>query len=198
MSEHNKKSFIDNALDVMKFDIDDSERGLIQFVPMRSFGVATNEKPLLLTVNLQSCIALIAYEKNFSFLSHMNVITHEPDFSVDKSKELIKCNKVDDLYYKIMEARDKIKDTINVGLVLGVTPVERENKSRIVIEKDLAIMFEKLRKNNISTRRLPDISTHSFILDSRTGEVIHDGVENHNKRTSIIIERNKIDEEVSR
>ena len=172
MAQQNKKSMIDNALDVMKFDIDDSEKDLVQFVPMRDFSVATKEEPLLLTVNLQSCIALIAYEKNFSFLSHINLNIHEPDFSVDESKEMIRCNRVDDLYHEIIKAQDKINGIINIGLVLGVTPVEKEHKSRKVIEKDLVRMFERLRQNNISARRLPDISTYSFILDSRTGEII--------------------------
>lgn len=67
------KEFIDNALKVMKFDIEDKEKSLIQFVNMHEYGVATQEKPLLLTLGLQSCIGLIAQTNNFSFLSHMNV-----------------------------------------------------------------------------------------------------------------------------
>ena len=46
-------------------------------------------------------------------------------------------------------------------------------------------MFNKLRANKISARRLPDINSYSLILDSRTGTIIHDGVENENRITNI-------------
>ena len=68
-----EKQFIENALKVMKFNIEETEKDLLQFVNMREYGVANKQKPLLLTIGLQSCIALIAYEKNFSFLAHMNI-----------------------------------------------------------------------------------------------------------------------------
>ena len=131
-----ENKFIRNALDVMKFDIGDSERDLVQFVNMREYSVVTTEKPLLLTIGLQSCIALFAYEKNFSFLSHMNIITCEPDFLINEQKEPIRCNRIDNLYEEIKKNQDRIKNTINIGLILGVTPVGKDHKSRVVIEKD--------------------------------------------------------------
>ena len=77
-----EKKFIENALNVLKFDIDTSEKDLIKFVPMREYNVASKEKPLLLTANLQSCIALIAYEKNFSFfLPHDVFMATSPSMS---------------------------------------------------------------------------------------------------------------------
>lgn len=50
-------------------------------------------------------------------------------------------------------------------------------------------MFNKLRANKISVVRMPDIKSFSFILDSRIGKVIHDGVENENRVTNIEINR---------
>lgn len=196
-----EKDFIENALKVMKINIDDNEKSLIQFVDMREYGVATQEKPLLLTIGLQSCIALIAYTKNFSFLAHMNVYrgNWDKDFDIDEEKEEGKCKKIEDLYNEILNNKDNIREPINVGLVLGVSPVEKEYVSRIILEKDLLDLFEKLRANNISAVRLPDISSFSFMLDSRTGKIIHDGVQSQNRVTSIMQGGNEIfEEEITR
>ena len=105
-------------------------------------------------------------------------------------KEFIeKCKKIENLYEEIMKNRENITDTINIGIALGVTPVGKEHKSRQVIEKDLQEMFNKLRENKISARRLPNINSYSLILDSRTGIIIHDGVDNENRITNIAIDR---------
>ncbi len=182
-----EKEFIENALKVMKFNIEEQETDLIKFVNMREYAVANSKEPLLLTIGLQSCIALIAYEKNFSFLAHMNVYKGncKKDFELDEKDEIVRCIKIDNLYEEIMKNKENITDTINIGIVLGVTPVGKEHKSRQVIEKDLQEMFNKLRVNKISARRLPNINSSSLILDSRTGTIIHDGVENENRITNI-------------
>ena len=188
-----QKEFIENALEVMKFNIKDEEKPLIQFVKMREYGVATQEKPLLLTAGLQSCISLIAYTKNFSFLAHMNVVrgNWNEDFDIDEKNIKGKCKKVEDLYNEILKNKDNIRELINIGLVFGVTPVEKGYLSRTILENDLLDLFKKLRANNISAVRLPDISSFSFILDSRTGQIIHDGVENKNRITNIVQFQNK-------
>ena len=182
-----EKEFIENALNVMKFNIVDEEKDLIQFVPMREYRVANDEKPLLLTINLQSCIALVAYTKGFSFLAHMNCNkgNWNEDFNVGEENNIISCKRVEDLYNEIIKNKDKITEPISIGLVLGVTPLEKDYASRQVLERDLTSLFERLSANNAFAVRLPDISSFSFILNSRSGEIMHDGVENKNKVTSI-------------
>ena len=182
-----EKEFVEKALKVMDFNIEDKEKLLVKFVAMREYGVATKEKPLLLTAGLQSCIALIAHSEHFSFLAHMNMNkgNWNQDFDIDEKRGTGKCKKVEDLYSEILKNKHNISEPINIGLVLGVTPLEKDYISRIVLEKDLLNLFSKLRENNISAIRLPDISSFSFILDSRTGKIIHDGVENQNKVTKI-------------
>ena len=186
-----EKEFIENALKVMQFNIEESEKDLVQFVNMREYGVANKQKPLLLTIGLQSCIALIAYEKSFSYLAHMNVIKGncKSDFELDENNEIVRCKKIDNLYDEILKNKDKITNTINIGLVLGVTPVEKDHESIKLIEKYLQEIFEKLRINYISAIRMPDINSYSFILDSRTGKIIHDGVENENRVTNIALNK---------
>lgn len=108
-----KEKFVENALKLMKFNIEDEDKKLIEFVNMREYAVATQEKTLLFTVGLQSCIALIAYEKNFSFLAHMNVFkgNWNNDFEIDETNEIGKCKKVQNLYEEIVKRKDKINRT---------------------------------------------------------------------------------------
>ena len=178
-----EKEFIENALNVMKFNIADEEKDLIQFVPMREYRVASEGKPLLFTINLQTCIALVAYTKDFSFLAHMNCNkgNWNQDFDTDDENNVTGCKKVEDLHNEIIKNKDKITEPISIGLVLGVTPLDKEYDSRQILEKDLRSLFERLSENNILAIRLPDINSFSFILDSRNGDLIHDGVENNNR-----------------
>lgn len=182
-----EKEFIENVLKVMKFDTNNINSDSVQFINMCEYGVSSKEKPLLLTCNLQTCIALVAYEKNFSFLAHMNVYkgNWSEDFELDNEGMPIRCKKVDDLYNEILKNQNKISDTVNIGLVLGVAPLEKDYKSRQIIEKDLLTLFQNLRRNNISSIRLPDVNSFSFILNSTTGNIIHDGVQNSNSITNI-------------
>lgn len=177
---------IEHALKIYKFNIEEKDKELVKFVNMREYDVATKEKPLLLTCGLQSCIALIAYEENFAFLAHMNTAgDRSSDFELNDKDDAVRCLKIDDLYNEIIKNKDKIKDTISIGLVLGCMPLEKNHISRQVIEKDLLSLFEKLRNNNILAKRIEDINSMSFILDSREGKIIHDGFENENRVTQI-------------
>ena len=180
---------IEHALKTYKFNIEEKDKELVKFVNMREYDVATKEKPLLLTCGLQSCIALIAYEENFAFLAHMNTAgDRSSDFELNDKDDTVRCLKIDDLYNEIIKNKDEINGTINIGLVLGCMPLEKDHISRQVIEKDLLSLFEKLRDNNISAKRIEDINSMSFILDSRNGNIIHDGFENQNRITKIVEE----------
>ena len=58
-----EKEFVKNALKIMEFEEENIDANLVQFVNMWEYKVATKEKPMLLTVGLQSCIALYAGKK---------------------------------------------------------------------------------------------------------------------------------------
>lgn len=178
---------IDNALKVMNFDIENKEKELIQFVDMGDYGVSSEEKPLLLICNLQSCISLIAYSDKFSYLSHMNVYgeNSKNDFIINGINGNFRCTKIEDLFNEILIHKDKITSPVNIGLVLGITPVDTNHICRKILENDLEKLFEKLKAYNIESNRLPNINSYSFILDSRNGNLIHDGVECSNKVTNI-------------
>jgi len=122
-----EKQFIENALKVMKFNIEETEKDLLQFVNMREYGVANKQKPLLLTIGLQSCIALIAYEKNFSFLAHMNV--YKGNCEKDSELEL----------YDFMTGKAVYKNTCNGNKEFTIDPgknIEKIGLYKYELKKD--------------------------------------------------------------
>lgn len=169
-----EKDFVKNALKIMGFGEENIDADLVQFVNMWEYKIATKEKPMLLTVGLQSCIALYAWEENFSFLAHMNIVGGNSvyDFETTDSDIPIKCKKIDRLQEEILKQKENIKKPIYIGLVLGVTPKEEDYPSRMILEKDLKELSKKLQEEGISTIRVEDINSFSFILDARNGNII--------------------------
>ena len=169
-----EKDFVKNALKIMGFGEKNIDADLVQFVNMWEYKIATKEKPMLLTVGLQSCIALYAWEENFSFLAHMNIVGGNSvyDFETTDSDIPIKCKKIDRLQEEILKQKENIKKPIYIGLVLGVTPKEEDYPSRMILEKDLKELSKKLQEEGISTIRVEDINSFSFILDARNGNII--------------------------
>lgn len=182
-----EKEFIDNVLKIMKFNIQDKEKELINFVNMTKYKVATKDKPLLLTINLQSCIALYAYTNNFSYLAHMNMYkgNWQDDFEINESIANSKCKKVDNLFSEIIKHKEKINESLYIGLALGIAPLSEDYISRVVLEKDLKVLIEHLNEVGISTIRNKDINSFNFILDSRYGIIIQDGIKNNGKIVDI-------------
>ena len=158
----------------MEFEEENINANLVQFVNMWEYKVATKEKPMLLTVGLQSCIALYAQEENFAYLAHMNIVGGNSiyDFETTDNDIPIKCKKIDRLQEEILKQKENIKKTIYIGLVLGVTPKEEDYPSRMILEKDLKELSKKLQEEGISTIRVEDINSFSFILDARNGNII--------------------------
>lgn len=169
-----EKEFVKNALKIMEFEEENINANLVQFVNMWEYKVATKEKPILLTVGLQSCIALYAWEENFAYLAHMNIVGGNSiyDFETTDNDIPIKCKKIDRLQEEILKQKENIKKPIYIGLVLGVTPKEEDYPSRMILEKDLKELSKKLQEEGISTIRVEDINSFSFILDARNGNII--------------------------
>ena len=169
-----ENEFVKNALKIMEFEEENIDASLVQFVNMWEYKVATKEKPILLTVGLQSCIALYAWEENFAYLAHMNIVGGNSiyDFETTDNDIPIKCKKIDRLQEEILKQKENIKKPIYIGLVLGVTPKEEDYPSRMILEKDLKELSKKLQEEGISTIRVEDINSFSFILDARNGNII--------------------------
>lgn len=182
-----ESEFIDNALRIMKFNISNKEKELISFVNMTKYKVATDNKPLLLTINLQSCIALYAYTNNFSYLAHMNMYkgNWQDDFEIDKSISSSKCKKVEKLFDEVIKYKEKINEPVYIGLVLGISPLSECYISRVVLEKELQYLIKHLNEMGITTIRNKDLNSFNFILDSRYGIIIQDGIKNNGKIVDI-------------
>ena len=106
-----EKEFVKNALKIMEFEEENINANLVQFVNMWEYKVATKEKPMLLTVGLQSCIALYAWEENFAYLAHMNIVGGNSiyDFETTDNDIPIKCKKIDRLQEEILKQKENIK-----------------------------------------------------------------------------------------
>ena len=113
-----EKEFVKNALKIMEFEEENIDASLVQFVNMWEYKVATKEKPMLLTVGLQSCVALYAWEGNFAFLAHMNIVGGNSvyDFETTDSDIPIKCKKVDRLYEEIIKSKENITNILIIIL----------------------------------------------------------------------------------
>jgi len=107
-----EKEFVKNALKIMEFEEENIDASLVQFVNMWEYKVATKEKPMLLTVGLQSCIALYAWEENFAYLAHMNIVGGNSiyDFETTDNDIPIKCKKIDRLQEEILKQKENIKN----------------------------------------------------------------------------------------
>ena len=70
---------------------------------MHQYRVTNDENSLFLVENLQVCIGLYAYSKNFEYAVHINpVIIRRDEFLLDKYKNIKYCNRINDLYREII------------------------------------------------------------------------------------------------
>ena len=89
-------------------NLNDINLDQIKHVPMHQYGISTKEKPLLLIENLQVCIGLYAYSKDFSFAAHLNpVVIRENEFKCDSNQNITYCNRIDDLFNIVTNAEIK-------------------------------------------------------------------------------------------
>ena len=101
---------ISRILNIEGFQLDELNLNQIKHVPMHQYEISSLEKPLLLIENLQVCIGLYAYSKNFGFAAHLNpLIIRGSEFECDENKNIIYCNRIDDLFNAIINSIPKEK-----------------------------------------------------------------------------------------
>lgn len=65
---------------------------------MHEYRISSPKKLFLLIENLQVCIGVYAYSKNFGFAAYLNPVVIRGDgFQCDKNKNILYCNRFDDL-----------------------------------------------------------------------------------------------------
>jgi len=165
---------IETILRILKleeFDLDELNLNQIKHVPMHQYKTSSLEKPLLLIENLQVCIGLYAYSKNFGFAAHLNpVVMRGDEFQCDTEKNIVYCNRIDDLFNAIIDA--KIQEPVYIGISVGFSPVEKTYQIVDMLDKSIDNLISKLNIMGIEATKLTLRENHIFILDSVNGQVI--------------------------
>ena len=150
-------------------------------VNMGENAIATDEKPCLFTFGLSTCIGLVGLAENFAFLSHIGMGGLMGDQWETQYRRLpngkweVRTKALKEtwaLYNVIYRNKDKIKTPIDIILVEGTCPVDKENEHRRLLESGLDNLERMCMQNlGIQTNR-KTISSSSILVDSRDRNVI--------------------------
>jgi len=165
---------IETILRILKleeFELDKLNLDQIKHVPMHQYRISSLEKPLLLIENLQVCIGLYAYSKSFGFAAHLNpVVMRGDEFQYDTNKNIIYCNRIDDLFNAIIDA--KIQEPVYIGISIGFNPVEKTYQIVNMLDKSIDNLISKLDTMGVIATKLDIKDNHIFILDSANARII--------------------------
>lgn len=175
MIEYNMET-ISRILKVEEFEIDKLDLNKIMHVPMHQYRLSSLEKPLLLIENLQVCIGLYAYGKNFGFAAHLNpVVMRGDEFECDSNKNIVYCNRINDLFNAIINSK---VDKVNIGISIGVTSFYETYQQVDMLDNLIDELSLKLNSIGIIVNKLDLRHNHIFILDTINQEIITSSVEN--------------------
>lgn len=161
---------ISRILKIEEFELDELNLNNIKHVPMHQYRISSLEKPLLLIENLQVCIGLYAYSKNFGFGAHLNpVVMRGDEFTCDENKNIIYSRRIDDLYNTIIES--KIKD-VSIGIGIGFNPTHKTYKAVDILNRSIDNLILKLNSIGIIANKLDLINEHVFIIDTVNERII--------------------------
>ena len=168
---------ISRILKIEEIKLDELNLNKIKHVPMHQYRISSLDKPLLLIENLQVCIGLYAYSKNFGFAAHLNpVVMRGNEFRCDENKNIICCNRVDDLFNAIIDA--KIQEPVYIVISVGFNPVQKTYQQVNMLDKSIDKLISKLNTMGIDAIKLDLKDNHIFILDTINGEIITPSTEN--------------------
>lgn len=150
-------------------------------VNMGKNAIATDEKPCLFTFGLSTCIGLVGLAENFAFLSHIDMGGLMGDQWETQYRQLpngkweVRTKALKEtwaLYNVIYRNKDKIKTPIDIILVEGTCPVDKENEHRRLLESGLDNL-ERMCMQNLGIQiNRKTISSSSILVDSRDRNVI--------------------------
>lgn len=150
-------------------------------VNMGGNAIATDEKPCLFTFGLGTCIGLVGLAENFAFLSHIDMggligdqwetqYRQLPNGKLEVRTKALKETKA--LYNAIYRNKDKIKTPIDIILVEGTCPVDKDNEHRRLLERGLDNLEHMCMQNLGIQINRKTISSSSILVDSRDKNVI--------------------------
>lgn len=150
-------------------------------VNMGGNAIATDEKPCLFTVGLSTCIGLVGLAENFAFLSHIEMGGLIGDQWETQYRQLpngkweVKTKALKEtwaLYNAIYRNKDKIKTPIDIILVEGTCPIDKEDEHRRLLESGLDNLEHMCMENLGIQINRKIISSSSILVDSRDRSVI--------------------------
>ena len=150
-------------------------------VNMGEKAIATDEKPCLFTFGLGTCIGLVGLAENFAFLSHIDMggligNQWEKQYrQLPNGKWEVKTKALKEtwaLYNAIYRNKDKIKTPIDIILVEGTCPVDKEDEHRRLLERGLDNLEHMCMQNLGIQINRKTISSSSILVDSRDKNVI--------------------------
>ena len=165
------KELIERKLKINGFESSDLYLDKIKHVPMHQYRVSTIEKPLLLIENLQVCIGLYAYSKNFAFAAHINpVVIRGDEFKCDANQNIIYCNRINVLFNEIIKAT--IQGPVYIGISIGFNPVDKTYQVVNMLNEAIDEIISNLDNLGIEAIKLDLRNNHTFIVDSTNGKII--------------------------
>lgn len=162
MVEYSKDT-IERILKLENFNVEDIDD--IKHVPMHEYRVSDNEKTKLLIENLQVCVGLFAYSKNFAFAAHLNpVVIRENEIECSNNR-ILYSRRIEDLFEKIKKTN--IVDTLYIGISKGFNPVDKTYELIEILNKSIDRLIIELNKIGIDTIKIDTLNEHIFLIDSK-------------------------------
>jgi hypothetical protein len=147
---------------------------------MHEYRISSPEKLFLLIENLQVCIGVYAYSKNFGFAAYLNPVVIRGDgFQCDKNKNILYCNRFDDLYNSIIYSR--VEAPIYIGISIGLNSGLETYQQVNMLNKNIDNLIVKLNCMGIVATKLNLRNNHIFILDTLNQKLITPLIENSKK-----------------
>ena len=161
---------IERLLKIEEFDLNEIELNKIKHVPMHQYRVSTQENPYLLVENLQVCIGLYAYSKDFAYAAHINpVVMRGDEFIIDENKNIKYCNRVENLCKEIVNHKPS---NVYIGLYIGCNPVKETYEVVEMLNNLIDELILKLKTIGINATKLSLENNHIFIVASKNEDII--------------------------
>lgn len=166
-------SFVRKILEIFDFDINKLDVNKISYVHMNDYKFSSFDKPLLLTFNLQCCVAIYLYGNGFGFLAHINTVKSNLSsvfFNFQNNEFLLS-----DLVLEKLKNYSKYNgkyDEFYIGMVLGSSPYSNDYYIIDSIIEGMNNLVKNASLYGIKVQLNNEINLPDFIMNTITNEFI--------------------------
>jgi len=170
-------NFIKRILEIYKFDMNYLDVNKINYVHMNDYKFGTYNKPLLLTINLQCCVAVYLYGNDFGFLAHINITKGNlsPIFFDFKNNKFLLSDLILEKLKNYCDFCGKY-DGFYIGMVLGCLPYSDDYYIMKSIVDDMNNLIKYADFYGVNIKLNDRIKLPDFIMNSITNEFISPNV----------------------